>query len=381
MDLRAAWYLARKDLEYMLRIRETLLWTFLMPIVFFFFIGTVTGGFSSGGGGDSKDPLVMDVDPGAGVLAGQLERRLEAVGFELRTPDPEAEPGRWPRLVLPAGFTDSLLAGHTQKLQLHQGQTGLGGDYNEFRVTRAAMSLLADIVAATETGNAPTSEAITMMSQAPDRLTLSVRQAGFRRTIPSGYDQSVPGTMVMFTILVLLTSGSVLILVERKEGLLRRLASTPHSRATIILGKWGGRLMLGLIQIGFAMLVGRLVFRVDWGPHLLTLLAVMLVYAGLVAMLGLLLGSLARTEGQATGIGVLAANLLGALGGCWWPIEITPEWMQKLALALPTGWTMDALHQLVNFGAPPQTVLPHLAVLAVGTLVAGWFTTRAFRFL
>ena len=39
-----------------------------------------------------------------------------------------------------------------------------------------------------------------------------------------------------------------------------------------------------------------------------------------------------RTEGQAVGIGVLATNVLAALGGCWWPIEITPAWMQTLAL-------------------------------------------------
>jgi hypothetical protein len=25
--------------------------------------------------------------------------------------------------------------------------------------------------------------------------------------------------------------------------------------------------------------------------------------------------------------------ILAALGGCWWPIEITPPWMQSLSLA------------------------------------------------
>lgn len=34
------------------------------------------------------------------------------------------------------------------------------------------------------------------------------------------------------------------------------------------------------------------------------------------------------------------ADLLAAWGGCWWPIEITPEWLQKFAMFLPTGWTM-----------------------------------------
>ena len=34
----------------MLRARETLLWLFVMPILFFYFIGTVTGGFDGPAG-------------------------------------------------------------------------------------------------------------------------------------------------------------------------------------------------------------------------------------------------------------------------------------------------------------------------------------------
>jgi ABC-2 type transport system permease protein len=71
---------------------------------------------------------------------------------------------------------------------------------------------------------------------------------------------------------------------------------------------------------------------------------------------------------------------LAALGGCWWPIEITPEWMQRMAMLLPTGWAMDALHKLVNFGQPAASVIPHLLIFAVASLVTGWAAVRVFRF-
>jgi ABC-type multidrug transport system permease subunit len=80
------------------------------------------------------------------------------------------------------------------------------------------------------------------------------------------------------------------------------------------------------------------------------------------------------------GMGVIASNLLAGLGGCWWPVEITPMWTQKLALFLPTGWTMDALHKLVNFGASPATVIPHVCVSLVVAMAAGWVLSRTFRF-
>ena len=37
--LRPILFLARTDVHYMLRQRETLLWTFVMPVIFMYFIG------------------------------------------------------------------------------------------------------------------------------------------------------------------------------------------------------------------------------------------------------------------------------------------------------------------------------------------------------
>jgi ABC-type multidrug transport system permease subunit len=184
----------------------------------------------------------------------------------------------------------------------------------------------------------------------------------------------------MFTLLVLLTSGAVLLVIERRDGLLRRVASTPLPRSGVVAGKWGSRMALALVQIGFAMAIGTLFFRVDWGPDLGMVAAILLAWAALCAGLGIVSGNLARTEGQAVGLGVFAANLLAALGGCWWPIEVTPGWAQSLAMALPTGWTMAALHRLMSFQAGAAAALPHGIALALLALAVGWIATRTFRY-
>ena len=90
---------------------------------------------------------------------------------------------------------------------------------------------------------------------------------------------------------------------------------------------------------------------------------VLLGWAAFCASLGLLLGVLARTEGQAVGLGVLFANGLAALGGCWWPIEVTSPGMQALAGWLPTGWAMDAMHQLISYRAGPASAVGGLLLL------------------
>ena len=376
---RSAWFLARKDVQYMLRAKETVFWTFLMPIVFFYFIGSITGGFG-GSSGNTKDPLVADIHPEAGFLASHLEQRLATIGFDLRAPETVDSDSRIPRLQVPAAFTDSVLAGNEVTLTLTRKTTGLGADYDDFRIQRAVYTLLGDLVAATDPDHPPTLERLSILAQNPKTLELDVAPAGKRKHIPTGFEQAIPGTMVMFTLLVLLTSGATLMVIERKQGLLERLASSPLSRPSIVLGKWGGRWILGLIQLAFAMFAGSILFGMEWGSNLPTLVLVLFVYSGLIALLGMLLGSIARTEGQAIGIGVMGSNILAALGGCWWPIEITPDWMQKLAILLPTGWAMDALHKLVSFGAPPQSVIPHLVVMILSIAILGWLTNRLFRF-
>jgi ABC-type multidrug transport system permease subunit len=107
---------------------------------------------------------------------------------------------------------------------------------------------------------------------------------------------------------------------------------------------------------------------------------VMFSWASFNASLGILLGNFARSRAQMVGIGVLSTNVLAGLGGCWWPIEITPDWMQTLARFLPTGWAMDGLHKLISFGYGAPAAIPHVLGLIAAAFVVGVFAVRTFRY-
>jgi ABC-2 type transport system permease protein len=130
------------------------------------------------------------------------------------------------------------------------------------------------------------------------------------------------------------------------------------SRSSVVLGKTLARLFIGVAQIFVAMTVGTIIFKVDWGPHIVMVVAILCVYATLTALGGMILGNFGKSEGQILAIGVILSNVMSAIGGCMWPIEITPEWAQKASLFLPTGWVMNAMHKLVSFGDSPLSILP-----------------------
>jgi ABC-2 type transport system permease protein len=377
--IRSAAFIARSDLWFMLRQRETILWVFAMPLLFFYFIGTVTSGFS--GDGDPRDNLALQTAAPQGVVLDAIVHRLEERNFRVDRPATQAALEPYTRrLAIPAFTDESVGAGTQVQATLVLRNEGPGASLDQFRVSRALYTVAADLAVLKSTGQPVTPDALAALASAPRQLTLAVKPAGKREEPPSGFSQAVPGTMVMFTMLILLTSGAILLVVERQHGLLRRLASAPITPGAIIAGKWTARMALGIVQVLFAMLVGRVVFGVDWGSSLPMVVLVMVAWAAFNASFGLLLGNLARTQPQMTGGGVLTTMVLAALGGCWWPIEITPKWMQSLSLALPTGWTMDALHKLVNFGYAPGSAAPHVAALAVAAVLCGWCGAKIFRY-
>ncbi len=381
-------FIARKDVAFLLRQRETILWVFLMPPLFFYFIGTVTGGLADPAGSEERpDPLALEAPVEAGFLVDEIVRRLEQENFRVERPATAEELAEYRRRLVvappPAGYASStaaVLAGHPAELTFHRRGEGPAADFDRVRVARAVYTVLADLVVLTVEEGGPGPEGFARLAAMPRALALEVEPAGRREEPPSGFAQAIPGTMVMFTMLVLLTSGAILLVVEREQGLLRRLASTPISAGSVVLGKWGARMALAVVQLAFAMALGSLLFGMDWGESLPMVFALLLGWAAFNASLAIFLGNAARTEAQTAGVGVLSTMVLAALGGCWWPIEVAPDWMQRLATVLPTGWAMGAMHKLVNFGYPPPVALPHLAALLLAALALGIAGARTFRY-
>jgi len=381
-----ALFIARSDLGRQLRQRQTLVWIFLMPPVFFYFIGTVTSGDAMGLTEVEGAPLVLHVPEHGGFLPDELDRRLSARGWAVARAGELPAPEGAVHLMLPAGtdpgasFTDRVLSGEREVLTFRTAEEGPAARFVEVRLARAVFGLVADLVVLAEEGTEPSAERLRALDEAPRTLRLEVVSAGRRREAPSGFDQAVPGILVMFTMLVLLTTAASQIVEDRQRGLLRRLASTPISRGSLVLGKWVGKMALALVQIAGAAAGGTLLFGADWGPSPAALALVLFGWAAVNASLALLLAGLVRTTAQASGFGLLATMALAALGGCWWPIEVAPGFMQTLAWGLPSGWAMDALHRLTSFGMGGASVLPHVAALLVAALLLGILAARRFRY-
>ncbi len=379
-------FIATKDFLYLLKDKSVLIWMFIMPLVFFAFIGSTTGGF--GGGGKNITLAIWYEGDQKDAVADQIYQRLETEGFALRhfsTAQPLYKEkyefkdyGR--KLWLPADMSTSLKNGQQVELEYRFKGDDMGGQLNEFKLQKAVYQTLGDyLVLKMHHKKAAKALDFTVVNDMPKLVALEISEGGEQHEIPSGYKQAVPGTLVMFLMMISLTSGAMSLYLERKTGVLRRLAAAPISRKELIFGKWLGKLMLATLQLIYGMVMGAVLFKIHWGEHWLMVFILLFAWYAACASFAVLMGSLATNEGQINGIPILASMLLAALGGCWWPIEITPEWMQQLAMFLPTGWVMDALHKLMYFGGDLASVMNHQLALYGLALISLYFAFTKFN--
>jgi ABC-2 type transport system permease protein len=192
--------------------------------------------------------------------------------------------------------------------------------------------------------------------EATQPATTETAQAG------EGFPQSSPGQLVTWVMTTLFGVAGFLVY-ERVNGTARRLAVMPMRNSIFLGGNFAGRFTLGAVQMILMVGFGALVLSVPYGNDPLAL-AVMLITFGLAGTaFGIMLGTFSRTMSQAGGLSILFAMLFAALGGCWWPLEITPPIYQTLVKVLPSTWAMLGLTDIIVYGKGLSDVWLNAVVL------------------
>jgi ABC-2 type transport system permease protein len=164
---------------------------------------------------------------------------------------------------------------------------------------------------------------------------------------------------------------------ERQQGTLRRVLTTPTSKATFLFGTITGQVVMALIQMTLLILFGRFAFGLHWGnPFALALILVCSALAA--AAIGTTMGTFIKTEGQASGLSVMLGMVMAMMGGCWYPIELFPTVVQNIVKILPTTWAMQGLLDLVLRGGGLVDILPEAGVLLA--FAAVFFSIGVIRF-
>jgi ABC-2 type transport system permease protein len=192
---------------------------------------------------------------------------------------------------------------------------------------------------------------------------------------PSAY--VVPGYLVMFVFLAA-TTGAVAVIRERRNHTLERLIATSVSKEAILGGTYAGMAARGLVQVIIFWTVGIFVFNVDMGDSPAGVVSLSFLTVIMSSACALLFSTLVKTERAAGSASTLISLVLSPLGGCWWPLFITPRWMQQLALFTPHGWATTGFNKIMVFGGDFYSAMPEMLALTGFTVL--FLTIALIRF-
>ncbi len=388
--------IAQKDLRQNLRDRNTFLFLLIMPIAF-------TLLFSLAFGGGSKDTrlAVAFLDQDHGQLSQALQAQIRA-SKELRWVDSTGQTSAAleklvqdgklaAAVIIPAGYSDSLShaarMGAPLKLQVivdTGSSAGLSAQSSLLTVSSHFMNAVQAVHAvlaakaaagenpAPETFDSLLNEALQAWQEPPIHVAVIVagKPVG-QASSPMQPSQVSPGMMSQFSIAGLLTAAQLLV-EERKSRTMQRLLTTSAQRVEILLGHYLAIFTLILVQLLILIVFGQVVLKLDYLrlPWATLLLAV--TSAACVAGLGVLIGTLAKTDDQAVIFSLIPMFAFAGLGGAWVPLEITGSAFQAVGHLTPVAWMMDGFKNLIARGLDFNSVLlPAGALIGYAILFFG----------
>jgi ABC-2 type transporter len=184
------------------------------------------------------------------------------------------------------------------------------------------------------------------------------------------FEQYVPGFGVTFLLIDMLWGMSVALMDERQWGTLQRLRISGASIPGMLIGRLSARTLIGFVQMIVLFGVGWLLFGIKLGHNPAMLLLPAAAIALVAGAFGLVIAAVAPSRDSVLPIGSVAAMVMSAIGGCWWPLEFEPHWMQLAAAAVPTTWTMRGFNDLMIRGLAPVTVLwPTMIAAGMGLVL------------
>ena len=214
-----------------------------------------------------------------------------------------------------------------------------------------------------------------LQAEAPERVTTI--QGNTPEDFEYDPQANVSAGQLITWVFIPLFGISALFAYERQQGTLRRILTTPTSKATFLLGTISGQVAMALVQMILLVLFAVFAFRLNWGNPIAVFL-ILTCSALAAAAIGTTMGTFIKSEGQATGLSIMAGMLMSMLGGCWYPLELFPAVMQNIARILPTTWAMQGLLDLLLRGAGVADILPEAGIL-LGFAVL-FFSVGVWRF-
>lgn len=165
----------------------------------------------------------------------------------------------------------------------------------------------------------------------------------------------------------------------KKQGILRRLSTTPLRVWQYFTSTAISQCFIGLISIAIMFAVASMVFGLNVVGNVFVL-ALFIVF-GIIQILGigLAIGGWAKNERQAAPLSNIIVFPMMFLSGTFFPRFLMPQFLQTISNYLPLTPVIDGIRYIVNEGYGFGQLGPQLLIMAGWTVIVYFVAFRLFR--
>ncbi len=195
----------------------------------------------------------------------------------------------------------------------------------------------------------------------------------------SRFDYTFAG-LLGFSIIGLGIFGPVNVFPElKKQGVLRRLRTTPLRVSEFFLSNVISQSVIGLVSVTLQFVVAIVFFDLSVSRSLLSLVVFIVLSIITILGIGLAIGGWARNEQQSAPLTNIVVFPMMFLSGTFFPRYLMPEWLQNLSTFLPLTPVIDGVRLIATEGKGLFELGPQLGILALWVVVVYTIAFNVFR--
>ncbi|MGW2748743.1 ABC transporter permease [Streptomyces sp. NPDC001450] len=212
----------------------------------------------------------------------------------------------------------------------------------------------------------------------PATYTLKAGQVEDRSVKPIQY--LTPGLMGWAIASSAVFSTSLTLVTLRRKKILQRMRLSPIRAWEVVAARISMTLLMALTQTALFLLVATLPYfglqlTGDWW------LIVPLVMCGTLSLmsLGLLIGSVTKTEESAGGLAQLLVLPMSFLSGSFFSLDNAPDWVKGISYLMPLRYLVKGSEAVLSRGGGVMEALPTMGGMLAFTAVVTALTLRFFK--
>jgi ABC-2 type transport system permease protein len=195
----------------------------------------------------------------------------------------------------------------------------------------------------------------------------------------SRFDYTFAG-LLGFSIIGLGIFGPINVFPElKKQGILRRLHTTPLKVWEYFVSNVISQAIVGVITLSISFVVAMLVFDLKVIGNWFELAAFIVLGIICIYGIGLAIGGWAKNERQAAPLSNIVVFPMMFLSGTFFPRYAMPEWLQNVSNYLPLTPVIDGIRLIATEGKHLTEIGPQIGLIAIWTVVIYIIAFRVFR--